>query len=334
MSLPVAKLEKLLDLRRVTSCRFITKNLPLAPMGSRSTFGGTLVAQSLLASMNTVPSNFIPSSLHCYFINGGNPQKMITYDVESLRQGNNFIHKEVKAYQDEKLIFQTIILFSIRNATATEGILHHLKKITIPSMDDYPYAADLFKTKVLENETLSKLSTANKTSEFTKTENVYKSFTTQPMEYHFPKTFFNSLKEGRNESLKYFVKIRKESVEVVPDSQKPDTELITPRNDDRYNYVAFAYLSDSYLLLTLPYFSNRPLYSHKFSASLDHTIHFHQLPEVNEFIYLDINNSKSCNHKHLMQGEYFDAKTGEIIASVSQEGFVIYDGTHNLRAKL
>ncbi|SMN20778.1 similar to Saccharomyces cerevisiae YJR019C TES1 Peroxisomal acyl-CoA thioesterase likely to be involved in fatty acid oxidation rather than fatty acid synthesis [Maudiozyma saulgeensis] len=339
----VSKLEKLLDLSRLTPTKFITRNLPVAPVGSKSTFGGTLVAQSLLASMNTVPRNFIPSSLHCYFISGGHPEQMITYDVESLREGRNFIHKEVRAYQDQKLIFQSMILFaSGRNDSDDNNgtTLTHLKTIDLPDKNQYTYAADLFQEAVADNESKTRmfkeLPIVQGRGGITHINKVYNSFKTQPMEYYFPKNFFHAEEETRNNSVNYYVKIRKESVETLTanNSYHDENDLISPHNDERYNYAAFAYLSDSYLLLALPYFSNMPLYSHKFSVSLDHSIHFHQLPKVNDLIYLNIENSRSADHRHLMQGEYFDSNTGKILASVSQEGLVIYEFIKQLQAKL
>ncbi|CAB4254901.1 similar to Saccharomyces cerevisiae YJR019C TES1 Peroxisomal acyl-CoA thioesterase likely to be involved in fatty acid oxidation rather than fatty acid synthesis [Maudiozyma barnettii] len=337
----VSKLEKLLGLNRLTPTKFITRYLPAAPVGSKSTFGGTLVAQSLLASMNTVPRNFIPSSLHCYFISGGHPEQMITYDVESLREGRNFIHKEVRAYQNQKLIFQSMILFAAGRHDEPDGsMLTHLKKITLPDKNQYTYAADLFKEEVAGDDSKTRmfqeLPIVQGSGGMTHINKVYNSFKTQPMEYYFPKNFFHSEKEIRNNDVNYYVRIRKDSVETrtSSDSYYNENDLISPHNDERYNYAAFAYLSDSYLLLALPYFSNMPLYSHKFSVSLDHSVYFHQLPQVNDLIYLNIKNSRSADHRHLMQGEYFDSHTGKILASVSQEGLVIYESIKQLKAKL
>lgn len=340
----IAKLESLLQLTRISATKFITTNLPAAPVGSKSTFGGTLVAQSLLAGMNTVPRNFIPSSLHCYFISGGHPEHMITYNVESLREGRNFIHKEVRAYQDQKLIFQSMILFASgrkTNEILDNDTLNHLKTVDLPNKSKYTYAADLFKRQVADDQKKTRmfqeLPIVQNRGGMEHMNKVYNSFRTQPMEYHFPEDFFHSSSGNRNEYVNYYVKIREDSVKAVgfPDKQLGhEHELISPRNDERYNYAAFAYLSDSYLLLALPFFSNMPLYSHKFSVSLDHSIHFHQLPHVNDLIYLNIENSRSADHRHLMQGEYFDSNTGKIMATVSQEGLVVYDSIKQLKARL
>ncbi|CCF58350.1 hypothetical protein KAFR_0E01960 [Kazachstania africana CBS 2517] len=328
MSKRFCNLEKILELVRTKSTQFQTKYLPKAPVGSRSTFGGTLIAQSLLASLNCVPRDFIPISLHAYFINGGNPTVPITYDVLDLRKGNNFIHKEVKAYQFQKLIFQSMILFS-REINVTNGY-DHLKQLKPGENDTFIEASLLFEHDVINGEVSRKLKSIKKMNDPMYFEKLRNSFEVEPMEYHFPATFFNNKEDTSH--CNYCVELRDECF--VEEYDDRETTLITPFNDKRYDYVTFAYLTDSHLLLTLPFFKKLPLYVHDFSVSLDHVIYFHNLPSRHNPIYVSITNSKSKAHKHLMNAEYYDRQTGTIIASVSQEGFVVYDYNKLIKAKL
>ncbi|CCC69752.1 hypothetical protein NCAS_0D01710 [Naumovozyma castellii] len=333
-----ASLESLLELVPQTATKFITKNLPAAPVGSRGTFGGTLVAQSLLASLYTVPTNFVPTSLRCYFINGGDPTNMITYQVEKLRDGRNFIHRQIRAYQHNKLIFQSMILFSNqRNSNDAHDSLHHLAHLDnltpLPPTETHQDAASLYTEKIIKNGNLQRY--AHLSERFLDTEHLQRqidTFETGPMEYQFPKDIFYT--QNKQEMLKYYVRIRQPIIQTQDDAAvASETKLITPETDARYNYVAFAYLSDSYLLLTLPYFHELPLYSHNFSVSLDHTVYFHQLPAVNDWIFLRVKSVRSHWDKHLVQGEYYDTRSGDIVASVSQEGLVSYDSEEAIRAK-
>lgn len=329
MSSKYASLEKILELSRVSASKFVTKALPAAPAGSRGTFGGTLVAQSLLASLHTVPHDFIPSSLHGYFVSGGDPSKMIAYDVQELRQGRNFIHKQVRAYQSKRLVFATSILYA--REKKDHDSLHHLKTVELKDGPEaFEDGGELFKAKVVGNlERYGRLSEGFKDME--RLQKHIEAFEYGPVEYRFRHDMFYSEKHA--DTLEQFVRVRNE---VTVEKQRPDRDYsftITPQNDPRYNYVAFAYLSDSYFLLTVPYFHRLPMYSHKFSVSLDHCIHFHQLPRVNEWIYLQIQNPRSFWDKHFLQGEYFSASSGEIVASVSQEGLVVYDSEETIRAK-
>lgn len=346
----ITKLRDLLELVALSGTRFITKNYPIAPVGAKGTFGGTLVAQSLLSSLNTVPKNFVPTSLHCYFISGGNPNEMIQYDVKSLRQGRNFIHKQVDAYQFDKLIFSSMILFSkdknpkttIDHGDDDDNIKYH-KTIgyNVDDKSQFERASELFKKDILDNEiNLKRFQRLNqKFNDPTYLKKVHESFQTHPLDYKFPLDIFRPDRKEYSKFLEYFVRVRRDSI-TIPSSPDPHmkdrqgNELITPENDPRYNYVAFAYLSDSYLLLTLPYFHGLPMYSHTFSVSLDHTIYFHHLPKVNDWLRLQLHNIRSMSDRHLIQCEHYDAQSGQIMASVSQEGLVVYPPVSHIKARL
>lgn len=324
----IMSLEKVLELSPLSASRFVTTYHPAAPMGGRGTFGGTLVAQSLLASLYTVPNNFLPTSLHCYFITAGNPDLMINYHVEDLRYGRNFIHKQVKAYQHDRLIFTSMILFS--TSKESHDSLSHLKKIekhSIPSHNKFVPAGKLFEDKVIKNAK----SYSNISKGFEDPKGLTKfvdNFETGIMEYEFPDDLFYS--KVNKEMLEYYLRVR-DTVTTSYSRRKYDK--ITPENDNRYNYVAFAYLSDSYFLYTLPYFHGLPMYSSNFSVSLDHTLYFHQIPSVNNWMYFQVKQPRSHWDKHLMEGEYYDPETGDIIATVAQEGLVMYDPEKEIRAK-
>lgn len=327
-----ANLEKILELSKVSPSRFITTSLPAAPVGARGTFGGTLVAQALLASLYTVPNKFVPTSLHCYFVSGGDPSHMITYDVQDLRHGRNFIHKHVKAYQKDRLIFTSTILFSMEKHN--HDSLHFLKTIPpgdVPKLEAFEDSASLFRSQVIDNGNLERYAHLSPTFKDPKNMEKYEdSFRYGAIEYKFPHDMFYS--QRRTDMLEEFVRIR-QPVTTTERNQSGIPSKITPKNDLRYNYVAFAYLSDSYFLLTVPYFHKLPMYSHRFSVSLDHCIHFHQVPDVNDWVYIQIGNPRSHWDKHLVQGEYYNATSGEIVASVSQEGLVVYDSEREIRAK-
>lgn len=338
----VAKLDKLLELVALSSTKFVTKYYPLAPVGGKGTFGGTLVAQSLLASLNTVPRDFIPTSLHCYFISSGNPKEMIHYDVKSLRQGQNFIHKQIDAYQFDKLIFSSMVLFSKQKQTETHDTVkfHKSLECDINDKSKFKEASALFKEDIINNEVnlkkFQKLKPRFKDMGYVN--QVYESFGDQPLDYRFPLDIFKPDKNTRSKLLEYFVRVRKDSIATISDplanTERTDDTLITPANDPRYNYVTFAYLSDSYLLLTLPYFHGLPMYSHKFSVSLDHTIYFHHLPRANDWLKLQLHNIRSMSDRHLIECEHYDINTGQIVASVSQEGLVVYPPVSEIKAKL
>lgn len=322
------RLHQLLRLQPLSLNKFKTISKPRAPPGSKGTFGGILVSQSLLASLQTVPVDFNPSSLHCYFIVGGNPEHPIEYDVESLRSGKNFIHKQVKAYQFDKLIFTSTVMFYKEPPAEKLHSLDHLSKLdTLPAFDKYVRSSKLFEDKVLSRlpdyQRIAKsFNEPGQVAEF------QDRFENGIVEYRFPENFFDN--ELDADRLDYYLRVR----DVIPCTSvpefSPNTE-ISPENDRRFNYVAFAFLSDSYVLLSLPYFHQLPLYSHTFSVSLDHSIHFHQLPKVNNWMYAQLFNPRSHHDKHVIFGHFFDRSSRELVATINQEGLVSFPQKEKIR---
>ena len=382
MTSKTLKLDTLLKLNRLDASKFITRNYPMAPVGSPGSFGGTQMAQSLLASMYTVPPTHIPNSFHCYFINAGDPEKHITYDVENLRTGNSYIHKQVRGYQDGRLIFTSLILFSKvkdkNDAVATHPhasnaphpLVHHLKRLRDPprpqeSLGDsstsgnngeihYVPAAELFKEAVdtIGPETVAKFPIFQKYHGLEHIKDVYDALDHySPAEFYFPTDFYLNKEKtlkgttstgtgtGTKTKLNYLFRLRPESALITTALSRTITdpfksnEQIEPTTDYRYNYAALAFLSDRYLLLTLPYFKNTAIYSHDFGCSLDHTIYFHRVPLVNEFMVMRVANPRSLGSRHLFEGDIYDLCDGDgngngddatLLSSVLQEGLAGY----------
>ncbi|BAO41377.1 peroxisomal acyl-coenzyme A thioester hydrolase 1 [Kluyveromyces marxianus DMKU3-1042] len=320
------KLHALLKLERLNGApsRFRTISKPKAPPGAKGTFGGILVSQSLLASMQTVPIAFRPSSLHSYFLIGGNPNHHIEYDVESLRAGKNFIHKQVKAYQFNKLIFISTILFYRKPKPDKLHALNKLGKLQeLPPFDKFYPSTQLFEKDVLSNGNLPKFKRISSVFQGSdeETEKVRERFEAGSVDYRFPNNFF--VNQTDSDQLDYYLRVREDIGEEELEQDENEVSDVS-ENDARFNYIAFAYLSDSYVLLSLPYFHKLPLYSHKFSVSLDHTIYFHQLPRVSKWMFAQLFNPRSYHDKHLILGHYYDRESKSLVATITQEGLVAY----------
>lgn len=79
----------------------------------RSVYGGQFLAQSLLAAGATVPADRLPHSLHAYFVRSGDPTVPIRYEVEAVRDGRSFSHRQVVARQDGKEVFRQLMSFHV-----------------------------------------------------------------------------------------------------------------------------------------------------------------------------------------------------------------------------
>ncbi|SCU82488.1 LAME_0C01398g1_1 [Lachancea meyersii CBS 8951] len=326
-------LPRLLALVRVSETKFVSAVPGQAPPGARATFGGTIVAQSLWAAIKTTASAFEPASLQCYFLVGGDPKERIVYEVDLLRDGRNFAHRQVRAYQFKKVIYvATIMLYNAEasnSAPSTDSVRHLSNVPDFPDLKQMVPAAQLFRSDVVEN--LNRYRNLHKSWNGIKVLDPFiERFESGAVEYRFPKDLFNSGEyHDKNQQphlshLDYYQRVRRP----LSTSRKSDEEI----SDPRFQYVEFAYLTDAYLLLCLPYFHLLPLYCHKFSVSLDHTIHFHKRPSVNEWMALRVTNPRSDKSRHLVRGEYFD-NNREPVASVTQEGLVVYESPSNIRAR-
>ncbi|CAL2088894.1 acyl-CoA thioesterase II [Tenacibaculum sp. 190524A02b] len=74
-------------------------------IGSPNVFGGQVLAQALNAAYRTIPQERILHSLHSYFLEAGNLEIPITYNVQTIRDGGSFSTRRVTAHQNDKTIF-------------------------------------------------------------------------------------------------------------------------------------------------------------------------------------------------------------------------------------
>ncbi|WP_194767343.1 acyl-CoA thioesterase [Tamlana sp. I1] len=98
----VDDLLKLLVLEKVNDYVFngISKTI-----GSPIVFGGQVLAQAINAARRTVSNQRILHSMHAYFLEAGNLDSPITYNVAIVRDGGSFSVRRVTAYQNENTIF-------------------------------------------------------------------------------------------------------------------------------------------------------------------------------------------------------------------------------------
>jgi acyl-CoA thioesterase II len=80
---------------------------------SRPVFGGQFLAQALVAAGRTVEAGRVPHSLHAYFLRSGPPYVPICYEVEAVRDGRGFSHREVVARQESKEVFRLACSFQV-----------------------------------------------------------------------------------------------------------------------------------------------------------------------------------------------------------------------------
>ena len=100
----IKNLKNLLNIEKISDNRF---RASVNEFGWTRVFGGLIVAQSIIASYKTVKDKNL-HSLHSYFLRAGDPDIIMNYEVNTLREGRSFAQRIVSAYQNDKLIFYRV----------------------------------------------------------------------------------------------------------------------------------------------------------------------------------------------------------------------------------
>lgn len=107
---PLQRLLSLLDLEPIEENLFRGYH---PPDRTRRLFGGQVIAQALVAAMNTVPMDRTPHSLHAYFLRAGDPAVPALFEVERIRDGKSFTTRRVVVIQNGLAIFNMDASFHI-----------------------------------------------------------------------------------------------------------------------------------------------------------------------------------------------------------------------------
>ena len=102
-------------------------------VGSKSVYGGQVLAQSLYAAAKTVgEEDRLPHSMHGYFILPGDKSIPIIYQVERTRDGGSFSTRRVTAIQHGKAIFHMAASFQAEE----EGHEHQAAMPDVPMPEE------------------------------------------------------------------------------------------------------------------------------------------------------------------------------------------------------
>jgi acyl-CoA thioesterase-2 len=133
----VTELVDLLDLEEIEVGLFRGKQPETA---LQRVFGGQVLAQSLVASSRTVPTERRLHSMHAYFIRPGRTDLPIVFDVENVRDGRSFSARRAVARQGGAMIF-----FASSSFHAPEDGVEHEDAVPtdLPSPEDCPILSEV-----------------------------------------------------------------------------------------------------------------------------------------------------------------------------------------------
>ena len=291
------------------------------PVGARGIYGGSVISQSLLAAQLTVPSTFVPHSMHCYFVLSGNPHIPIFYHVDIVREGRSFHTRTVQARQRGKAVFTMACSFTVPQATKIAESDNPEKRI-VRHRPVFP-TADIRPPEECESEmdVISRLLKAGCIDDDMAVEG-RRRFERDPFEW---RAIGVDRKNPKTKTIH-------PADTLHPGPSLPPAEKVlrmwvrskAPISNPLCSNPALAYFSDSWLLGTVervnPAASRDKL---GMMVSLDHTIHFHagDKTKVDEWMLVENECPWADEERSLVNMRVWSAD-GTLLASCLQEGMV------------
>jgi acyl-CoA thioesterase II len=280
----VNDLLKILVLEKIGENQFngLSKNV-----GSPNVFGGQVLAQALNAAYRTIFNQRVLHSMHAYFLEAGNLNFPITYNVSIIRDGGSFSTRRVTAIQGEKTIF---ILAASFHKTE-EGYEHQIEmKSNIKPPEELQSWTDLV---VKYGEFLP-----DKMKTFLQMD--------RPIEFK-PTELFNPMeKKDLSPKLDMWFKLKGDTSEL---------DLATKQQ-------ILTYISDYNILsAALRPHASVAHYGNTQTASLDHSMWFFRDFNFEDWMLFSIESLSASNARGFAKGNIF-SRDGKLIASVAQEGLM------------
>ena len=246
-------------------------------------FGGQVLAQALNSAARCVDPENLVHSMHAYFLRPGDPKKIITFEVDPIRDGRSFITRRVVAKQSNQAIFNTSISFQKKEA----GLDHQIPIQITSAPEDLETDFDFWKSFAKNHPDKA-----------------------QPPQAHAIERRVVDRRDYINPEPRH-------------PNQKMWFKVLADLGDDPLRHaILLAYISDYSLLgaalLPHPYTSFNPELQ---LASLDHSIWFHRPFRADEYLLYDIDSPSSCGSRGFSRGSFY-TRDGILIASTAQESLM------------
>lgn len=273
----------ILDLRRVSDDVFVGSHPSKNPM---RTFGGQLMAQSLVAGSRTLaPRDLPPSALSVHFVNGGDITTDIEFRVMRLRDERRFANRRVDAVQDGVVLSSALISYM----SGSPGLEHAVSAPQVPPPDARPPLSELLRGY---EETVPHFVNA-----------------LHPIEWRFTNDPSWVMRD-KGERLDHN-RVWQKALGVLPD-------------DPVLHAAALIYSSDTTVLDSV--ITTHGLswgYDRIFAASANHSVWFHRQVNFNDWVLYSTSSPVAADSRGLGTGHFFD-RSGQVVATVVQEGVLLY----------
>jgi acyl-CoA thioesterase-2 len=253
-------------------------------IGTPQVFGGQVLGQALAAASRTVQGRVV-HSLHAYFLQRGDVNSPIIYEVDVARDGGSFSSRRVIAIQHGQQIFNMAASFQVPEA----GLEHQASMPAVPPPAALQDIVDLARERG-----------ADLPPRMQRFLNYRRPFHVRPVQ---PEQFLAT------EKLQPVKQVWMKAISPLPD-------------DEFIHHALLAYVSDYELIgtATLPH-SLHASRGGLQMASLDHAMWFHRPLRVDEWLLFDLDSPNAAGARGLARGHVFTAE-GRLVASLAQEGLI------------
>ena len=271
-----------LDLQRVDDTTFTGRHPEKTPI---RTFGGQLMAQSLVAAGRTVSSGLPPAALTVTFINGGDPKADIEYRVVNLRDERRFANRRVDAMQDGNLLASAMVSY----LSGGRGLEHGVDAPEVAKPQMLPPIGELLRGY----------------------EKTVPGFVNalRPIEWRYANdpAWIMRRKGGRLPYNRVWMKA---------DGKMPEDSLL--------HTAAMVYSSDTTVLDSIITTHGLSWgFDRIFAATVNHSIWFHREVNFDDWVLYSTSSPVAADSRGLGTGYFFD-RSRRPVATVVQEGLVKY----------
>jgi acyl-CoA thioesterase II len=271
-----------LDLQRIDENTFSGSHPVKTPI---RTFGGQLMAQTLVASSRTVTTDLPPAALTVTFINGGDPNTDIKYNVVNLRDERRFANRRVDAVQDGNLLASAMVSY----LSGGRGLEHGVGAPDVAEPEALPPIGELLRGY---EKTVPGFANA-----------------LRPIEWRYTNDPAWVLRK-KGDRLPY------NRVWMKADGTMPDDPLL--------HTAAMVYSSDTTVLDSIITTHGLSWgFDRIFAVTVNHSMWFHRQVDFNDWVLYSTTSPVAADSRGLGTGHFFD-RTGALIATVVQEGIVKY----------
>ncbi|MGA9493318.1 MAG: acyl-CoA thioesterase II [Mycobacterium sp.] len=271
-----------LDLRRASGNAFVgshpSKNPP-------RTFGGLLMAQSFVAATRTLTRDLPPNALSAHFINGGETDKDIDFEVVTLRDERRFANRRVEVTQGGTLLATVMISY----LAGGRGLEHSIESPNVADPETLPSIQELL---LGYEETVPLFVNA-----------------LQPIEWRYTNDPSWVMRE-KGDRLAY------NRVWVKADGVLPDDPVL--------HTATMLYCSDTTVLDSIITTHGLSWgFDRIFAATVNHSVWFHRQVDFSDWVLYSTASPVATDSRGLGSGYFFD-RSRRPVATVMQEGLVKY----------